>query len=98
LAGASGLGWLRGGKVVEVRLTGLRKGVSVGAVWNRKRQGALYIAMGDDRTDEDLFRALPEGSVAIHVGPRESDAVICLPDVATARAFLRDLATELPER
>jgi trehalose-6-phosphatase len=27
------------------------------------------LAAGDDLTDEDLFDALPESSIAIHVGP-----------------------------
>ena len=47
--------------------------------------------MGDDRTDEDLFAALPEGALAIHVGPTESRAPIRITDVAAARELLRGL-------
>ena len=49
------------------------------------------IAMGDDTTDEDLFRALPEGSVTIHVGAKPSRASYRLADYRAARAFLRRL-------
>ena len=31
-------------------------------------EGHLVLAAGDDVTDSDLFRALPEGAIAIHVG------------------------------
>jgi trehalose 6-phosphate synthase/phosphatase len=49
--------------------------------------------MGDDRTDEDLFAALPPDGVAIHVGSRPSQAAIWLSDTAAVRRFLRALAT-----
>jgi trehalose 6-phosphate synthase/phosphatase len=47
--------------------------------------------MGDDRTDEDLFAALPEGSISVHVGPAPSRAALRLPDVRAARALLASL-------
>lgn len=94
LADTHGLDVLRGDKVVEVRPTGVHKGLVVTDVLRQAVPGSLILALGDDRTDEDLFSALPPGSIAIHVGPRESLAPVRLPDVATARAFLRDLAIE----
>jgi trehalose 6-phosphate synthase/phosphatase len=54
------------------------------------------VAIGDDRTDEDLFAALPDGSVSIHVGPSESRAGLRLPDVAAVRTLLESLAEEVP--
>jgi trehalose 6-phosphate synthase/phosphatase len=48
--------------------------------------------MGDDRTDEDLFAALPPGSVAVHVGPAPSAAPVRLRDVRAARAVLAEIA------
>jgi trehalose 6-phosphate synthase/phosphatase len=96
LADAHGLDVLRGDKVIEVRPSGIHKGLIVGDVLRHAVPGCLILALGDDRTDEDLFTALPPGSIAIHVGPRESLAPVRLPDVATARAFLRDLAMEPP--
>ncbi|HEU4827562.1 MAG TPA: bifunctional alpha,alpha-trehalose-phosphate synthase (UDP-forming)/trehalose-phosphatase, partial [Gemmatimonadales bacterium] len=94
LADGHGLAVLRGDKVIEVRPTGVHKGLIVAEVLRHAVPGCLIVALGDDRTDEDLFSALPPGSIAIHVGPRESVAPVRLPDVATARAFLRDLAIE----
>jgi trehalose 6-phosphate synthase/phosphatase len=48
--------------------------------------------MGDDRTDEDLFAALPDASIAIHVGPAPSRAPLRLADQASARAVLAAIA------
>jgi trehalose 6-phosphate synthase/phosphatase len=50
--------------------------------------------MGDDRTDEDLFAALPDGSIAIHVGAAASRAPIRIVDVTAARALLAQLGEE----
>ena len=94
LADEHGLDVLRGDKVIEVRPTGVHKGLVVVDVLRQAAPGSLILALGDDRTDEDLFSALPPGSIAVHVGPRESVAPVRLPDVATARAFLRDLAIQ----
>jgi len=79
---------LTGDKVLEVRPNGIHKGQVVRAVLERGADGALLVAMGDDRTDEDLFAALPEGAVAVHVGPSASAAGLRLADVRAARAFL----------
>jgi trehalose 6-phosphate synthase/phosphatase len=50
--------------------------------------------VGDDRTDEDTFAALPEGAIAVHVGPTPSRAALRIRDVATARAILATLAED----
>jgi trehalose 6-phosphate synthase/phosphatase len=94
LADTHGLDVLRGDKVIEVRPTGVHKGLIVADVLRHASPGSVILALGDDRTDEDLFSALPPGSIAVHVGPRESVAPVRLPDVATARAFLRDLVIQ----
>jgi trehalose 6-phosphate synthase/phosphatase len=83
---------LPGDKVLEVRPHGIHKGRVVGEVLGRCAPGTLLLAMGDDRTDEDLFEALPEGSVAIHVGPAASRAALRIPEVSAARRFLAALA------
>jgi trehalose 6-phosphate synthase/phosphatase len=85
---------LRGDKVIEVRPSGVHKGVVVAEAVKTLHPDSVILAMGDDRTDEDLFSALPAGSIAVHVGPRESQAPVRLPDVSSARAFLRDLVAE----
>ncbi len=79
---------LPGDMVVEVRPQGLNKGRAVGVALAGSPPGALVLAMGDDRTDEDLFGALPEGSLAVHVGPTSSRAALRIADVGAARALL----------
>jgi trehalose 6-phosphate synthase/phosphatase len=78
---------LSGSKVVEVRPPGVNKGVVARQVAARAG-GALLAAFGDDRTDEDLFAALPAGSIALHVGPGPSLASLWLEDVPSVRRFL----------
>jgi trehalose 6-phosphate synthase/phosphatase len=84
---------LPGDKVVEVRPHGVNKGRAVALLLARATGPTLLVAMGDDRTDEDLFAALPEGSLAIHVGPAPSRAPLRLRDVAAARELLAALAS-----
>jgi trehalose 6-phosphate synthase/phosphatase len=55
---------------------------------------SLVFAIGDDRTDEDMFAALPAGSIAVHVGPGESRAPLRVPDVRAARALLAAIAAD----
>jgi trehalose 6-phosphate synthase/phosphatase len=49
------------------------------------------LALGDDRTDEDLFAAVPPGSISVHVGPAASRAELRVRNVTEARAFVRGL-------
>jgi trehalose 6-phosphate synthase/phosphatase len=86
-------GLLAGDKVVEVRPDGVHKGVSIPAIL-RRNPDALLVAIGDDRTDEDLFAALPEKSVSIRVGQAHSRAELRLADVGAVRAFQRTLAEQ----
>jgi trehalose 6-phosphate synthase/phosphatase len=83
---------LSGDKVLEVRPHGIHKGRAVTQVLAHASPGTLLLGMGDDRTDEDLFAALPEGSLAIHVGPAPSRAPLRLRDVFAARALLAAIA------
>jgi trehalose 6-phosphate synthase/phosphatase len=65
---------LNGDKVVEVRPRGVHKGRVVGPVLEEAAPGSLVVAIGDDRTDEDLFASLPEGSLTIHAGGKSTRA------------------------
>ena len=47
------------------------------------------IAIGDDRTDEDLFVALPPDAIAIHVGCGPSVAAYRVEDVQAVRRLLQ---------
>jgi trehalose 6-phosphate synthase/phosphatase len=80
---------LPGAKVIEVVARGVHKGRLAAALVARAPMGALVVAIGDDRTDEDLFAALPPSALAIHVGPEATMAPIRLDGVADVRALLR---------
>jgi trehalose 6-phosphate synthase/phosphatase len=85
---------LHGAKVVEVLTRGVHKGCLVPAVVARAPVGALVVAIGDDRTDEDLFAALPRGALAIHVGAEPTGAPIRLGGVTDVRALLHAVADD----
>ena len=83
---------LEGADTFEVRPAGIRK--SVGIPWIREKAGpgARLMALGDDVTDEDMFRALGSGDDAIKVGgdvTRPTAARWTLPEPAATVAFLR---------
>ncbi|HEX7489887.1 MAG TPA: trehalose-phosphatase, partial [Anaeromyxobacteraceae bacterium] len=83
---------LPGDMVLEVRPRGVNKGLAVAEVRARAPTGTLLLALGDDRTDEDLFAALPAEALAIHVGPTPSRAALRIADVRAARALLGTIA------
>ncbi len=89
LARASDLEVMRGSKVVEVRVRGLDKSLVAARALARAPEDTAVIAIGDDRTDEDLFGALPPSALTIHVGGGASRAAYRLPDPAAVRRFLR---------
>lgn len=84
---------LAGNKVLEVRPHGINKGMIVPSILSTVSEHAAIIAIGDDRTDEDLFDALPDGSVTVHVGEGSTMALYRLKDYVEVRQLLRDLAT-----
>jgi trehalose 6-phosphate phosphatase len=53
-------------------------------------QGVLYL--GDDVTDEDVFRVLGADDVGIKVGAGETAAAHRVPDPPAVRALLEQLA------
>ncbi len=94
LAEQHGMEVLPGNKVVEIRPRNVNKGSIVTSLLSKTSKETLVVAMGDDRTDEDLFGALPSGGIAIHVGPTPSRARYRLRDVRAARGFLETLVPE----
>ena len=82
---------LQGEKVIEIRPAGVHKGVIVRRLAAGVPAGTLVSAIGDDTTDEDMFAALPDDGLAVHVGPRASSATIRLRDVAACRRFLQGI-------
>lgn len=83
-----------GHRIVEVRQHGVNKGIVLPAILASiiTSPEEFVVALGDDRTDEDLFAALPEHCVGIKVGSGPTLATRRLRDHEAVRAFLRDLA------
>lgn len=65
---------LMGKKVIEVRYRDVHKGTVW--KWFKKQfpKTDFVLACGDDRTDEDLFLALPKSATCIHIGETQSAA------------------------
>jgi trehalose 6-phosphate synthase/phosphatase len=81
---------LEGEKVLEVRNPGVNKGRAAlrlisGSDWD------FILAIGDDRTDEDLFSALPDSAYSIKVGVGPTRARYNLDNVAAVRNLLKYL-------
>ncbi len=58
---------LEGSKVVEVKNSGVNKGRAA-LRWLNRREHDFVLAVGDDWTDEDTFKALPDDAWSIKVG------------------------------
>jgi trehalose 6-phosphate synthase/phosphatase len=89
LIGVHDLEVIHGAKVLELRTRGPSKALAVGRALALAPEGAAVIAVGDDRTDEDLFAALPPSALTIHVGHGASLAAFRLPDPGAVRRLLR---------
>ncbi|WP_437329990.1 bifunctional alpha,alpha-trehalose-phosphate synthase (UDP-forming)/trehalose-phosphatase [Sorangium sp. So ce381] len=82
---------LAGAKVVEIRPRVVHKGRVVPLILDDVPAKAAVIAIGDDRTDEDIFAALPPSAYTIHVGNESSRAAYRLPDAGAVRRLLRSI-------
>jgi trehalose 6-phosphate synthase/phosphatase len=85
---------LEGNKVIEVRNTGVNKGTAA-LEWLGKDGPEFILGIGDDWTDEDLFRALPPNAFSVRVGLANTAAHYHLSNHAAVRRVLREL-TEVP--
>ncbi len=82
---------LPGNRVVEVRSARINKGVA-GEHFCKRLDPDLVIAIGDDWTDEDLFRSLPRESWTIKVGLARSSARFALHNHREVVEMLQQLA------
>jgi trehalose 6-phosphate synthase/phosphatase len=83
---------LQGSKVIEVRNAGVSKGLA-GLHWVEKTARDCIIAVGDDWTDEELFKALPPSAWTIRVGVTPSNARYNVRDHADVLNLLRKVAS-----
>ena len=83
---------LRGDKVIEVRPLGVNKGRVVERLLAAApRPLPTIVAMGDDETDDDTFRALPPEALKIGIGFRPNEAGYRVATPRAARAVLKEV-------
>jgi len=82
---------MQGSKVIEVRPHGVHKGGVVEQVLLKVGNPKRIIAIGDDRTDEEMFAAVPAEGVTIHVGSSPSCATYRVVDNVEVRKLLKGL-------
>ncbi len=87
-----GLQLLPGDKVIEIKNVEINKGKAT-LSWLQERRFDFTLAIGDDHTDEDIFKALPPNAVTIKVGSQVSAARYYLRNHQEVRAFLRTLVS-----
>ncbi|ALW86911.1 trehalose-6-phosphate synthase [Hymenobacter sedentarius] len=85
---------LEGNKVIEIKTAGINKGTAASR-WLSSDPPEFTLAIGDDRTDEDTFGALPPEAYTVKVGgaPR-SLARYSIASPADVRTLLRSLQKE----
>jgi trehalose 6-phosphate synthase/phosphatase len=82
---------LEGHKIIEVRLRGVSKAIVGQRLVQAGVPPSSIVAFGDDRTDEELFGALPPDSITIAVGRRLAGARFTVEDHQAVRAVLTKL-------
>jgi trehalose 6-phosphate synthase/phosphatase len=87
---------VRGQRCVEVKLAWANKSEAVAFVEDGETRPDFRLAMGDDRTDDELFERLPPDSWTVHVGAGPSRARYRLPSPAAAVQFLEMLCAQGP--
>lgn len=82
---------LEGNKLLEIKNSNVSKGRAA-SQWFQRQDWDFVVAMGDDWTDEDIFRMLGPEHYSIKVGLDISSANYFLESVEQVRAFIRELS------
>jgi trehalose 6-phosphate synthase/phosphatase len=82
-----------GNKVIEIRVAGIDKGVVTKKLLSRDNYD-FVIAIGDDKTDEDMFRLLAGKAYTIKIGSGHTVAQYHLPRQEDVLALLRQFLEE----
>ncbi|OAV45913.1 bifunctional alpha,alpha-trehalose-phosphate synthase (UDP-forming)/trehalose-phosphatase [Lewinella sp. 4G2] len=81
---------LEGNKVVEIKNAGVNKGKAT-SHFVHKDEYDFVLGIGDDATDEDIFKALPESGISIKVGADRTEAKYSVSGVNEVRKMFRSL-------
>jgi len=87
-----GLQLLEGNKVIEIKSANVNKGKAA-KEWLKEYPASFTLAIGDDYTDEDTFKAMPENAYTIKVGQGMSVATYYLKNPQEVRVLLQELYT-----
>ncbi|MXV50955.1 bifunctional alpha,alpha-trehalose-phosphate synthase (UDP-forming)/trehalose-phosphatase [Pedobacter sp. HMF7647] len=90
-AADKGLQMLPGNKIIEIKNAEVNKGRAA-LNWISEDAYDFMLALGDDHTDEDIFKELPASSYTIRIGGNISAARFYLSDFRESRALLKVLA------
>jgi len=83
-----------GNRVIEIRVSGVDKG-SVAKRLVDESNYDFVMAIGDDKTDEDMFRMLVDKAYTVKVGSGHTHAQFNLRDQAAVLDLLNDFADEV---
>lgn len=90
LTNDKGLQLLPGNKVLEIKNMEINKGKAVLSMLHNK-DFDFIMALGDDHTDEDIFKALPPNALTVKVGNNISAARFYLRNYYESRRLLKTL-------
>jgi len=93
LVGNLNLEIMEGSKVIEVKSGGINKGIAANQFIKNEQYGYL-MAVGDDWTDEYMFKELPGDAITVKVGIQRTSAYYKLESVNAVRRFLKNLGKE----
>ncbi|MFA6260901.1 MAG: bifunctional alpha,alpha-trehalose-phosphate synthase (UDP-forming)/trehalose-phosphatase [Bacteroidia bacterium] len=81
---------LQGNKVIEVKSSLINKGLTVKSLF-LERNWDFILSIGDDTTDEDMFRVLPADAFTVKVGDSQTDARFKIHSWREVRSFLKKM-------
>jgi trehalose 6-phosphate synthase/phosphatase len=80
-----------GSKIVEAKATECNKGDYIRFRMSQEEDDTLFICIGDDKTDEDMFQIAKEKGLTIKIGNEETAAQFCLEKQSDVVTFLKGL-------
>lgn len=87
-----------GDKIVEAKATECNKGRFLRSLIDFSDEDYFYICLGDDRTDEDMFKALDSEGISIKVGLGPTQAKFRLQNQGQVLKFFEELKGFLDEK
>ncbi len=85
---------LSGNKVVEIKSSDMNKGKATFSYTSSGNYNFI-LAIGDDTTDEEMFKAIKDIGITIKVGNNRSSAEYYFKDSKEARSLLRNLPAKM---